>query len=65
MSDIGMVQRGQDFGFTFKAGESVWIIREGLRQHLERHVPVELGVSGPIHFPHAAFADLGGDGIRA
>ena len=39
--------------------------RERLRQHLQRHVPVELGVSGAIHFAHPAFADLGGDGIRA
>ena len=28
-------------------------------------VPVELRVSGSIHLPHAAFADLGGDRIRA
>ena len=32
---------------------------------LERHVPVELRVSGPIHLPHAAFTDLGGDGVGA
>ena len=25
----------------------------------------ELGLSGPIDLPHAAFADLGGDLIRA
>ena len=34
-------------------------------QHPQRHVPVELGVSGPIHFAHAAFANLGGDGVGA
>ena len=28
-------------------------------------VPVELGVSRPIHLAHAAFADLGGDRVRA
>ena len=32
---------------------------------VQRHVPVELRVSGSIHLPHAAFADLGGDSIRA
>ena len=29
------------------------------------HVPVELGVPGPIHFAHSAFADLGGDRVMA
>ncbi len=32
---------------------------------LQRHVAVELGIPRSIHLPHAAFADLGGDGIRA
>ena len=44
---------------------SFWIVRDGVRQDLQRHVPVELGVSGPIHFAHAAFADLGGDVVVA
>ena len=35
------------------------------RQHLQRYVPVEFGVSGAIHLSHAAFPDLGGDGIAA
>jgi hypothetical protein len=41
------------------------IVRERLRQHLQRHMSVELRIPRPIHLPHAAFADLGGDGIRA
>ncbi len=41
------------------------LTREGAVMHLERHVPVELGVSGSIHLAHAAFADLGGDGVGA
>ena len=28
---------------------------EGLGQDFQRHVPVELGVSRPMHLPHAAF----------
>ena len=60
-----MVQRRQDFGFTFKSGESIWIIRERLWQHLERRVSVELRVPRSIHFAHAAFADLGGDVVVA
>ena len=45
--------------------ETIRVFSEGLRQDLERHVPVELGVPCPIHFPHPAYADLGGDGIGA
>ncbi len=52
-------------GFTFKPGESIRIRREGLWKDFERYVAVELRISGSIHPAHAAFADLGGDGIRA
>ena len=33
--------------------------------NLQRHVPVELRVSGAIHLTHAAFAGLGRDGVGA
>ena len=36
-----------------------------LGQDFQRHVPVQLRVPRPIHLAHAAFADLGSDGIRA
>jgi hypothetical protein len=29
-----MVQRGQDFGFALEPGESIGVVREGLRQYL-------------------------------
>ena len=32
---------------------------------LQRHIPIQLGISGPIYLAHAAFADLGGYGIGA
>ena len=60
-----MVQRGENFDITFKPCESIRIIREGLRQDLQRHVPVELGISGSIDFAHAALADEGGDIVVA
>ena len=64
-ADVGMVERGQHLGLTLEPGESVRIVGEGLRQDLQGHVPVELGVSCSIHLAHAAFADLGGDLIWA
>ena len=30
----------------------------------QRHIPIKLGISCSVHLPHAAFADLGGDGVR-
>ncbi len=59
------MSRGDDLGFPFKPSESIRVIRERLRQDLQCHVPVKVGISRPIHLPHAAFADLSGDGIRA
>ena len=71
--DIRMVQRREDFGFPLKAGQSiriireglrqdlqrhVRIIREGLRQDLQRHVPVELGVRTVLGLREVGEADL-------
>ena len=60
-----MVQRGEDPGFAFEARQAIGIVRERLRQNLERHVSVELGISRSIHLIHAVFADLGGDRVGA
>ena len=44
---------------------SVGIVREGVRQHLDRDLATEVGVRGAPHLAHAAHADLGGDFIGA
>ena len=41
------------------------ISRKRLRQDLERHLPVELGISGLIDLSHAPLADEGGDVVMA
>ena len=51
--------------FVCTGSRAIKVACEGLWQDLQRHVPVQLGVSGPVYLPHAAFADLGGGGIRA
>ena len=60
VADVGVVQRGQHFGFAFKPCEAIWIIREGLRQDLERDLPVELGIGGLVDLSHATLANEGG-----
>ena len=39
------------------------IRREDLREELQGHVPVQLGVPGPEDLAHAALADLAGDAV--
>ncbi len=46
-------------------GETFRIIGEDVREDFQGHIPAELRVPGAIHLPHAAFADLGGDGVGA
>ncbi len=60
-----MVQRGQDFGFTFKPGESIRILSKRLGENLQGHLTLELGIGGLIDLAHAAFADEGGDVVVA
>ena len=64
-ADVGMVQRGEHLGLALEAGQPLGVGGERLGEHLERHVPVERGVAGLPDFPHAAFADLGGDLVDA
>ena len=54
-----------EIGFPLEARQPVGVGRERLGQHLQRYVPIERRVSGLPDFPHAAFADLGGDSIGA
>ncbi len=63
--DVGMVQRGKDFGLTLEPGQALGVIREQVGQDFEGHIPAELRVPGAIHLAHAALADLGGDLIGA
>ena len=59
--DVRVAQGGQDFCFSFKAGDAILIPGKGLRQYLDRHVTVELGIGGTIDFAHATLTDFGGD----
>ena len=49
-----MVQRSENFGFAFEAGESLGVLRESRGQNLDRHFAIERRVSGPVHLAHAA-----------
>ncbi len=36
---------------------------EGFREHLQRHITVQLGIRRPVHLSHPALAYLGGNGV--
>ena len=63
--DVGMVQRGQGLGLALEAREAGGIPADAGGQHLDRDLAAELGVRRAIHFPHAAFAELGGDPVMS
>ena len=59
-ADVGMVQRGEDFGFPLEPSEPIRIRRERLGQDLGRHLAVQLGVGRLVDLSHPALADEGG-----
>ena len=48
MPDVGVIEAGEDLGFALEAGQAVGVGRERFREHLERHLPVELRVAGAV-----------------
>ncbi len=59
-SNVRMIQRGEDFRFALEASQSVGICRAPMvGRILMRDFTLQLRVDGPIHLPHAAFADVG------
>src|SRR5262245_17218015 len=60
-----MIERGQHFGLTLEARKPVRIARKRLWKNLNRDLPLQLCVGGPIDFPHAAGADGRDDFIRS
>ncbi len=59
LADVGMIQRGDGFGFTF---QSVAELRTG---NFDCDVPIQTRVSGAIHFSHTSRANGSEDFVRA
>ena len=56
-----MVQAGEHLSLSLEPCETVRIFSKRLGQDLQRHLPVQLGISGLPHFAHPTFTNLGGD----
>ena len=55
-----MVEGGECLRLALEAGQPVWIVCKGLRQHFDRDVAPEDGVRRAVHLAHAAHANLRG-----
>ena len=48
-SDVGVIQRGQQFGFALEPGDAIRVSGEFLRQHLDGDVPAEFAILRPVN----------------
>ena len=62
---FGMIQRRERLRFAREAREPIGIVREQLRQHLDRDVAIESRVAGAEDLAHAADADGAADLVHA
>jgi hypothetical protein len=65
LGDVGVVQRGEDFGFAGEAGEAFGVAGELGWEELDGYFAIESGVAGAPDFAHAAGADGAEDLIGA
>ncbi len=63
--DVGMVQRGQQFRFTFKPGQPLFVFGELFGKRLDGHFAPELGVPRTPHLAHTTLAERGEDLVAA
>ena len=59
--DVRMIERRERLRLAFEPGEPLGIVRERLRQHLQRDVAIELRVARAIDLPHPACPELAQD----
>jgi len=64
LSDVGMVQRRNRFGFDVEAGPQVGTILPAIGDDLDRHGTPEARVDRAVHLAHAAVTYPGDDFVR-
>jgi hypothetical protein len=47
-----MIKRSQDLGFALEAGQTLGILRQGIREDLDGDVTIGLGIASAVHFAH-------------
>ena len=51
--DVRVVEGGEKVRLALEAAQALGVLRHLRRQHLDRHVAVEVRVGGPVHLAHA------------
>jgi hypothetical protein len=52
---VGVVEGGEELGLALGAGQPLRVPRDLGREHLDRHVTIELRVGGPADFSQRRF----------
>ena len=60
-----MIQRGEEFSFTFKPCQTIRILGKLCWQRLDGNFPTELGVPRTPHFSHSTLTQEGADLVMA
>ena len=58
VSDVRMIQCGQEFGLALEPRHALGITGKKLGQNFQGDIAFQPGVAGAIHFSHSAGADL-------
>ena len=59
--DVRMIERRQRLRFAVKPRQPIGVVREGIGQHLEGDIAIELRVAGAKHLAHSPGAECGED----
>ena len=55
--DVRVIQLSQEPGLPLEAVQALAVLGEGFREHLDGHVPAQLGVAGSVDLPHPTRTD--------
>ena len=65
LGDIGMIQRHQQLRFALEPRQPFRIGHEGIRQQLQRDIPLQPRIPGAIHLSHSTLTQQGRHFVRA
>ena len=60
-----MIQRRQNLRFALESRESIRVVPDAIRKHLDGDRSLQIGIDGAIHLTHVAFAQHGDDFVGA
>ena len=64
-SDIGVIQRGQDFRFSLQPAYGLAIRSKLLGKYFQRDISIQLGIGSTVDLTHTAFTDFLQDFVMA